>query len=78
MAKPASGKKAPATDAVPEEVDYSTSGPDLAFHRKVSNACFCFAILGLLGMLGTLVFLDLRKAASGQHASSLGTAKGHR
>jgi hypothetical protein len=75
-AKPA--KKAEDDDeAEPEEVDYSKSGPDVKFHKKVSNALFCTAMLGILAMLCTLVFLDLRKkSASGKHALSLGTATG--
>ena len=75
MAKPA--KKVEEEPEEEEVVDYSTSGPDVKFHTKVSNALFCTAMLGMLGMLVTLVFLDLRKkAASGKHALSLGTSKG--
>ncbi len=70
-------KAAPEPEPEPEEVDYSTSGPDIAFHKKVSNALFCVALLGILGLVGTLVFLDLRKKlASGKHGTTLGTAKG--
>jgi hypothetical protein len=76
-AKPAKKADDDEEEVEPEEVDYSTSGPDIKFHKKVSNALFCAAILGILGMLVTLVFLDLRKtAASGKHALSLGTSKG--
>jgi len=60
-----------------EVVDYSTSGPDIKFHKKVSNTLFCAALLGILGLLAVMVFMDLRKKlASGKHGTQLGTTKG--
>ena len=66
-------KEAPAEE--PEEVDYATSGPDIAQHKKISNYVFGFTLVALLGVIGALVFLAMRGKASGKHATSLGKGR---
>ena len=52
-------------------IDYSTTGPDVAYHKKMSNALFFSSILLLLGLLFIYVLLDIRKSASsGKHSSN--------
>ena len=58
-------------------VDYSTTGPDVAYHKKLSNTLFFSSIFLLLGLLFIFVLLDIRKnASSGKRSISIGTAKG--
>ena len=66
-------KEAPAEE--PEEVDYATSGPDIAQHKKISNYVFGFTLFTLLAVIGVLVFLSMRGKASGKHATSLGKGR---
>ena len=73
------GKKAPSeAEEEPEELDYSKLGPDVEQHKKVSNYVFGFVLFCILGAIVVLVFMDLKKAASGKHSTQLGTAKGLR
>ena len=79
MAKGKKGAKAPSeAEEEPEELDYSKLGPDVALHKKVSNGVFGFVLFCILGAIVVLVFMDLKKAASGKHSTQLGTAKGLR
>jgi hypothetical protein len=73
--KPKRAKEAPEEE--PEEVDYSTSGPDIEQHKKYSNYIFGATLFTLLTVIAVLVFMGLRnKLGSGKHATTLGTAKG--
>jgi len=56
-------------------VDYATSGPDVALHKKYSNYIFAGACGGLALVLMLLVLLDIKKK-SGKTDRSIGTAKG--
>ena len=79
--EPKGGKKggrAPSEADEEEELDYSKLGPDVAQHKKISNAVFGFTLCCILGAIIVLVFMDLKKAASGKHSTQLGTAKGLR
>lgn len=70
------GKKGAADEE--EELDYSKLGPDVAQHKKISNGVFGFTLCCILGAIVVLVFMDLKKAASGKHSTQLGTTKGLR
>ena len=76
--EPKGGKKRAPSETDEEELDYSKLGPDVAQHKKISNGVFGFVLFAILGAIVVLVFMDLKKAASGKHSTQLGTAKGLR
>ncbi len=67
-------KEAPAEE--PEEVDYATSGPDVAKHKRISNYIYWFVLFAFLTVIVVHVFMGVSGGASGKHGTKPTNDKG--